>query len=292
MYRKFWLTNSLNNRYDLTVQDSGFLYTPSGLGFKKQYSSMVVGNSELVTSQQYLMTDIEGEILFEMGDNGADYQGYQDFIQFCKYRPIVLHYQTPNNLASYHCDVLFVSAEKGEISAEDSMLHIPVVFHRLTEWLTDESRAYEMNNDPIGDGKYYDYEYDYSYAGTNLSGQPIWNNGTDAVGFVLTINGTVQNPQFTLTQNGETCGICKLTGTYDFVQVDSVERTESIYLEYNGSSVTNPEQYQDFTVANGQAYLTWIKLRTGESTFAFTCGNIDTFDGTVTLSFKESYVSV
>jgi len=293
MYRKFWLTNSLNNRYDLTVKDKAFMYTPTGLGFKKAYNSMMVGNSELITTQSYMMTDIEAELLFNLGSNGADYQGYQDFIQFCKYRPLVLHYLTPNNLDAYHCDVLFVSAEKGEISFEDSMLHIPVVFHRLTEWLKDSDSYYSMNNDLIGDGKYYDYEYDYFYAGTNLSGQPIYNNGTDAVGFVLTIEGdTVQNPQFTLSQGGEVYGICKITGTYDYVMIDSVERTESIYLEYNGSAVTNPEQYQDFTVANGQSYLTWIKLRVGESVFAFTCGNIDTFAGIVTLSFKESYVSV
>ena len=86
--------------------------------------------------------------------------------------------------------------------------------------------------------------------------------------------------------------ICKINGTYDFVMVNSIERTESMYLERNGSSITNPEQYQDFTIANGQSYLTWIKLRVGESIFGFTCGNIDTFTGTVTLQFKESYVSV
>ena len=118
------------------------------------------------------------------------------------------------------------------------------------------------------------------------------NNGTDDVGFILTVDGEAQNMQFTLSQNGVVYGVCKLTGTYDFIQVDSVERTESIYLESGGTSISNPEQYQDFSVANNQTYLTWIKLKVGESVFSFTCGNIDTFDGTVTLSFKESYVSV
>lgn len=292
-YRKHWLINAQGQRYDFTEKEiKTFLYEPQGFGFRRQYSTQIVGNSELVTSEQYILTDITGDLLFYGNGNGTKYQDYQNFIQFCKFTPLEFHYQTPNSLSSYHCDVIFTQADKTEISASDKILHVPVTFHRLTEWLTDQSIVTEMDNSPIGEGKFYDYEYDYSYAGSNLSNTSIYNNGTDEVGFVLTINGEVQNPQFTLSQGGEVYGICKINGTYDFVQIDSVERTESMYLELNGSSIANPEQFQDFTVADGQAYLTWIKLRVGESTFAFTCGNIDTFNGTVALSFKESYVSV
>lgn len=292
-YRKHWLVNALGQRHDFTEQEvKTFLYEPQGFGFRKQYTTQVVGNSELVTSEQYVLTDITGDLLFYDTTNGAKYQSYQNFIQFCKYKPLEFHYQTPNKMTSYHCDVIFVQADKSEVSANDKILHVPVTFHRLTEWLTDDSRLYLMDNSPVGDGKSYDYEYNYAYASTSLAGTPIYNNGTDDVGFVLTINGHVENPQFSLSQNGELYGICKINGTYDFAQVNSIERTESIYLEINGGAVTNPEQYQDFTIANGQSYLTWMKLKVGESKFAFTCGNIDTFDGTVTLSFKESYVSV
>lgn len=291
-YRNFWLVNSLGNRYDFANPNTNqFLENPRGLGFRRVYSSLVIGNSELITSQQFSLTDFVGELLFYNGTNGTRYQAYFDFIKFAKYKPLELHYLTPNDLKSYHCDVLFVQADKGEVE-EDSILRVPVTFHRLTEWLTDDDVTYTMDNTPIGDGKKYDLTYDYSYAGTNLSNTIITNNGTDDVGFIITIEGEVQNLQFTLMQNGEIYGICKINGTYDFVQIDSVERTESIYLELNGSVITNPEQYQDFTIRNGASYLTWTKLKVGQSQFSFTCGNIDTFDGTVTLSFKESYVSV
>lgn len=291
--RRFWLVNTLGDRYDFTKDCSVFLESPQGLGFRKVYTSMVVGNSELVTSQQFSLTDIQGNLLFMDSTNGTKYQKYQDFIQFAKYKPLEFHYQTPNNLDSYHCDVIFVQANKTEVKT-DGILNVPVIFHRLTEWLTDKDETFVMDNNPLDEGKYHDLVYDYHYAGTNLSNTPITNKGTDDVGFIIEIDAPngVQNPQFTLSQGGETYGICKINGTYTYVRVDSVERTESMYLEDNGSAVTNPEQYQDFTIANGQAYLTWLKIKVGTSTFSFTCGNIETFDGTVTLRFKNSYASV
>lgn len=293
-YRKFWLINSLGERYDFAdpnKKENVFLNNPEGLGFQRSYTSLVVGNSELVTSQQFQLTDFKGSLVFYNGSNGTRYQAYFDFLKFAKYKPLELHYLTPNELKSYHCDVLFIQADKTEVKT-GNVLTIPVTFHRLTEWLTDDDVVYELNNSPTGDGKKYDLTYNYSYSGSSLADTVLINNGTDDIGFVITVEGEVQNLQFTLSQNGETYGICKINGTYDFVQIDSVERTESIYMENNGSVVTNPEQYQDFTIRNGASYLTWLKLKVGESHFSFTCGNIDSFDGTVTISFKESYVSV
>lgn len=294
-YRKLWIINSLGNKYDLTDDNSkGFLNTPNGFGFNRVYSSQQIGNSEIVISQQFQLTDISGELLFYNGDNGNKYQAYQDFIQFVKYKPLELHYQTPNELDSYYSEVLFTQVDKSEVS-EDGILRLNVVFHRLTQWLTDKDYTIKLTNTPIDDGKYYELVRPYHYAGTNLSNTPITNNGTDDIGFIITIEGGtngVQNPTFSLTQEGDTYGICKINGTYDYVQINSVENVEDMYLERNGATITNPEQYQDFTIANGSSYITWCKLRVGTSIFNFTCGNIDTFDGTITISFKNSFVSV
>lgn len=291
-YREHWLINALGDRYTFTDKNSKvFLNEPEGFGFNRKIETMKVGNSEIITSQEFELTDITGELLFYDTGVGTKYEEYQKFIQFAKFKPLEFHYLTPNDLKSYHCDIAFIQANKSEVST-DNVLHVPVTFHRLTEWLTDDETVFNLNNDPVGDGKYHDLVYDYYYAGTNLQGTVLTNNGTDDVGFVIEVFGEVQNMQFTLTQGGETYGICKINGTYDYIMIDSVERTETIYLERNGSAITNPEQYQDFTIANGQSYLTWTKLRVGQSQFAFTCGNIDTFNGTVRISFKTSYASV
>lgn len=292
-YRKHWLINAVGDKYEFTNQNSKiFLNNPAGFGFQRMYSSIMVGNSELVTSQQFQMTDITGELLFYNSPNGEIYEDYFDFIQFAKLKPLEFHYQTPNILGSYYCDVLFIQASKGEVSKDDGILHVPVTFHRLTQWLDATDYTIELTNTIYENGKEYPLVREYHYAGTGLGNTPIYNKGTDDIGFILQINGNVQNPQFSLSQYGERYGICKINGTYDYIMIDSVEKTESIYLERNGSALTNPEQYQDFTIRDGMAYLTWLKLKVGESTFSFTCGNIDTFDGTVTISFKNSYVTV
>lgn len=291
-YRKFWLINSLGNRYDFTNKNSKiFLNQPTGFGFTRNYSVQQIGNSEIITSQQFKLTDITGELLFYANSNGSQYQDYQDFIQFAKYKPLEFHYQTPNQLDDYYCDILFTQSTKSEIST-DGIMHIGVVFHRLTQWLTSKDYVITLRNEPTDDGKYYPLVRPYHYAGTDLSNTIINNLGTDDVGFILTIDGEVQNPTFTLTQGGEVYGVCKLNGTFDYVQLDSVEQIDSLYLERNGSVLTNPEQYQDFSVANGNSYITWCKFRVGQSIFSFTAGNIDTFDGTITIKFKNSYVSV
>lgn len=301
-YRKLWLVNSLGNRYDFTSRNSrGFLHTPEGFGFNRTFTSLKVGNSELLTSQQFNLTDIKGELLFGDGSNGDKYQAYYDFIQFAKYKPLSLHYLTPNNLNAYHCDVIFTQAEKGEVAFEDSMLHIPVVFHRLTEWLTDEDYKITFVKEVDEDGKNYPLIRPYHYKGGNFSNEVVYNDGTDDVGFIITVKGREEdgvivsqfsNMQFSLTQGGETYGICKINGTYDLAIIDSVERTESIYLEYNGSSIPNPEQYQDFTIRNGASYLTWCKFRVGETIFSFNCDDVANFDGSIEISFKKSYATV
>lgn len=311
-YRKFWIINSLGDRYDLTADNATvFLNDPEGFGFQRQYSSVKVGISELVTSSEFVLTDIEGELLFFDSLNGVKYQHYENFIQFAKYKPLEFHYETPNNIDSYHCEVLFVQAEKGEVG-EDGILRIPVVFHRLTEWLTDTTYTIVLTNDPLGTGKFHNAQgvspymlhyvstdedhlsslAHYQYIGTTLDDTVIYNEGTDDVGFKVEVDGSIQNFGFNLTQDGEVYGKCQINGTFDKIIIDSVERSESIYLENNGSVIANPEQYQDFTIRNGSAYLTWCKLKVGESRLGITAGELSSFTGTITITFNQSFVTV
>jgi len=292
-YRKTWLVNALGNKYDFTDRNSKiFLNGIDGFGFQRTYSIQNIGNSQIVSAHNIELGDITGELLFYNKDNGSVYQDYQNFIQFCKYKPLEFHYQTPNQIDNYYCDVLFTQSTKSEISYSDNIMHVGVNFHRLTQWLTDKDYKIVLTNNAITDGKQYPLERPYSYTGTGLSGTTIENVGTDDVGFIFEIDGEVQNPSFTLTQDAVQYGACKITGTYDYININSVEVNESIYLERNGSAIANPEAYQDLTIANGSTYLTWCKVKVGQTIFAFTCGNIDTFDGTITITFKNSYVSV
>ena len=292
-YRKHWLINSLGQRYDFTEDNSKLLFSkPQGFGFRRKYDSIKVGNSELVTSQEFDMTDITGQLLFYRNQDAGDvYQDYRDFINFIRFKPLMFYQLTPNELNPFYCDVVLTSLDKPDMD-KSGFLIVNCTFHRLTEWLDGTDYTVTLTNTVVDDGKYYPLIRPYHYAGTTLQNTPIYNNGTDDIGFILEVNGECQNLQYTITQRGEQYGICKINGTYDYIMIDSVERTESMYLERNGSAITNPEQYQDFTIRNGASYLTWCKFRVGESILNITMGNIATFDGTVVIRFKNSFATV
>lgn len=291
-YRKFWLVNSLGNTYELTNPDKKvFFNNPSGFGFRNSYETKEIGNSELVTSEKYKLTDISGKLVFYDDKNGFKYSEYNNFISFIKYKPIEFHYLTPNNIEEYYCDVIITNLSKSEVEKQ-GYLDCSITFHRLSEWFDKHTVIKELTNTVDTTGKNYPLERPYHYAGTGLSNAELFNNGTDDIGFVFTITGEVQNPVFTLTQNGKKYGVCKINGEYDFLQINSIERYESIYLERNGTVISNPERYQDFSIRDGASYLTWTKLKVGKTDFTFNCSNIDTFSGLITIKYNYSYISV
>lgn len=291
-FRKLWLVNSLGNTYELSnPENKVFLDGPSGLGFETDYESERLGNSEVVTYSDTKTKDISGDLLFFLDSNGFIYNEYQNFIQFIKFKPLELHYKTPNQMSSYYSEVIITELNKSENTREGYM-RCPIVFHRTTNWFNDEDFTIVLTNTREGSGKSYPIDRPYHYSGTNLSNTPIVVKGTDSTGFILEINGTVQNPYFALTQGIDRYGVCKINGTYDYVLINSNDQAESIYLERNGVPVANPEQYQDFSIRDGVAFLTWIKLKVGENIFTFNCGNMDSFNGTITIRYKNSYISV
>lgn len=299
-YRKFWLINAKGERYDLTDKDVNhtFFNIPEGLGFQRKYTSERIGNSEIILSQEFSFLDVTGEIVFFNVNNSLIYQDYQAFISFISFTPLELHYQTANVLEpdAFYCKVIITTLDKSEISYEDNIMRCPITFHRLSQWFTDADKVYVLQKEEITNGKQYNLIRNYHYAGSILTGVPIYNDGTDDVGFVFQIDGRVKNPRFYLAQNGEIYGEAGVTGTnpYGCVIINSIDDEESIYLETtSGAVVANPKQYQDFALADGQTYLTWCKLKVGESIFSFSdqTQNPD-FDGTITIRFKRSYISV
>lgn len=296
-YRKFWLVNSLGNKYYLSddSKSKAFFSSPTGFGFKSNHKTKKVNNSELLISEGLDMIDISGELVFYNSSPNAIYSDYQEFINFIKFRPLKFHYLTPNFVDdesySFYSDVLISNIVKGEMSS-DSMMRVQMTIHRLSQWLDAKEQVYEISNIVTDIGKYYPLVRPYHYSGNGFGSTLIHNNGTDEVGFIITMDGTIQNPIFSLYQNNIRYGVCALTGTYTHIVVDSVDGESHLYLERDGSSISNPEQRQDFSIRDGTAYFTWCKLKVGESIFTLTAGNIDTFDGRIELAFKNSYFSV
>lgn len=197
MVRQFWLINSKGDKYDLN-DVSHFLYIPQGLGFQKSYSSLVMGNSEEITDETFKMLDVSGEMLFIGNSLEFKYQRYDEYIDFIKYKPLELHYKTPNKIYGYYCDVVITATNKGEVST-DGVLHCPIVIHRATQWKNDNITRLAFAKIVESGGKNYNYIYDYHYSGSNLSNMtPISNDGTEDCPMVFEIVGNVTNPILSL----------------------------------------------------------------------------------------------
>ena len=289
MYRKFYLKNGVGNTFTLTDKNFDyFMESPQGLGFQKTVNGYTLGNVTKVTSSSYDFMTLSGELLF-YSDRETAYQEYFDFVNFISFEPLQLFYLPPNTLTPYYCDIELTQADKSEYN-KDGMLHVPLSMQMTSRWLSSEETVIELSKTLIGDGKHYDLERPYYYAGNSLSEVSITNTGSEEIGMIIVIDGDITNPQWTFTQNSVVYGSCKINGTYDYVKVNSQDGEQSIYLENDGSIIANPTVYQDLSISGG--VLTFIKLKTGTSIFSFTSGNIDDFNGTIKIRFSNSYVSV
>lgn len=290
--RKFYLTNALGDNYYLTDKNiNSFLNRPDGLGFARTIATQRLGNSELLTSSSYNMPQPNGEILFFDADKS--YQSYYDFIKFLSYRPIRFNYIPDNSIEPYYIECEIVTLGKSEISPNDSVLHCPIAIYGKSMWRTSNQYTMVLLNEAVDDGKFYNLVRPYNYSGSSLSDIEFNNNGTLPAGFVIEIEGAIQNPQLSAyDENGVRYGVMKLNGNFDYLRVNTNDTEQEIYLEKDGSVLANPTAYQDLSVADGVSIVTFFKLKTGKSKLVLTGGNIDTFDGTVTLRWNNEFISV
>lgn len=287
--RQFWLSNADDVNYSLMPERS-FLYDPSGLGYSVNISTVKLGNTDLILSERYNLTPVTGEILF-MGTREAIYQHYQEFVSFLSRKPIYLHYLTPNTNESYNCLVRVISLEKGEISAEDGVMHCPIQMYRQGMWYNDNPNILDATND-VGDGKKYPLDRPYTYGAVGLKNIQLTNNGMTDTSLKVEIFGECTDPEYSIFDDENIqYGACKILGSYDYVRIDSADLNEEIYLERGGSVIPNSANYQDLTVGSPQqVFVTFLKLKTGTSTLMFELG--DSFAGYVRITWSNAYVTV
>lgn len=291
MARQFYLENGLGKKYELTNKNfKQFLNEPEGLGFSKNLNVLRIGNVELITDEQYSMPSISGEVLFYDNLENA-YQDYLEFINFVRYSPLKLYYLPPNMLFPYYIECSITQVDKSEYQRV-GYLSCPVTFYGYTLWQNSQESNLVVSNSENKDGKYYELIRPYHYAGNSLNSIEINNTGDVPIGFVFEVVGSVTNPRLIASQNGIVYGQLKLNGTFDYIMVDSNDLTESIYLENNGTVITNPLSYQDLSIADGVSDITFFKLKIGESKLSFSCDKISSFEGNVSFKWKDKKVSI
>lgn len=292
MYRRFRLLNSRNQILELTDKKyKVFANSPQNLGYSKTLSLLRLGDENVLTYSMVNLDTITLEALFYDDSNSDKYQKYNDFVSFISYKPIYLLYQKPNSLNWYRRKIETLSLSKTEVST-DGMMHCNYQMSPLTFWEDNEQNTIEVSSYTVGDGKVYPIEYPITYGGNSLSNISMVSLGALDSPLEITIDGTSTNPQFVLYDAQDNVyGRGRLVGTFDKVYINSKESEESIVLEYNGLVLSNPLGYQDLTVGSpSEIYVTFLKLKTGTSKMAFLLDQ--GFDGTVTISWRNRYVSV
>lgn len=292
--RNFWLTNADDNRFELKGENItntiSFLNEPSGLGYSVALSTVKLGNTDIIMSEQYQLGSVAGDLIF-IGTVPEMYQQYQNLLTFLARKPITLHYCPPNTSDGYRCLIRVVSLEKTEVSAEDGVMHCPIQMYRQSMWYQDEPNRLDVDNS-TADGKSYPLDIPYSYGALSLENIQLVNAGMTDTALKVEIFGETTNPEWDLfDEDGNKYGAAKITGTYDYVRVDSDDLNEEIYLERNGSVIANAINYQDLTVGSPQqVFVTFLKLQPGTSTLMFDLG--DSFAGSVRITWSNAYVSV
>lgn len=288
--REFWLTNADGTKFSL-MPHTNFLYEPQGLGYGVSLTTTKLGNTDVILSEMYNLGSVEGELLFMDNALGSKYQRYQEFLQFLSRKPIQLHYLPPNATDAYYCAIRVVSVEKTEVNHEDNVLHCPIQMYRQTMWFNETPTVMEVGN-TVTDGKSYPLDRPYAYGQNSLSNIALYNSGMADAAMKLEIVGSCTNPQWELYDDESVqYGACKITGTYDYVMINSDESNETIYLERGGSVIPNAANYQDLTVGSPQqVYVTFLKLKPGSSRLVFIPD--ENFSGYVRITWRNSYVSV
>lgn len=289
--RQFYLENSLGQKcYLADKKYKQFLSEVEGLGFAADLTVVRIGDSEHITRKQIELPGVSGTILFFDTYEKA-YQDYDDFVVFTRYTPLKLYYLPPNRLFPYFIEGDIVQLEKGEY-LQEGYLACTFSFHGVSYWQNSQETAFVVSNIESSDGKFYDLERPYHYSGSSLNSIVVNNAGDIEIGFEFEIIGNVTNPRLTATQNGVAYGLLKLDGTFDYVKVDSNDVTQSIYLEQNDSVVANPTSYQDMSIKDGVAQLTFFKLKIGESILSFSCDKLSSFDGILRFKWKDLRKSI
>lgn len=292
--RKFWLENQDGKIIQFTDEESKtFLSSPSGLGIDVNYGGFRLGNSRVVNYQQYQLDDISGTLLFYGNSRAEVYQKYFEFTNFISKNILLkLHYQTPNSFDSFYRYVFVRSLKKEEIIKESLVLECPIVFATQTFWRSDNINSLVVSNEYVGDSKRYPLKRPYSYASSSLNNMRVFNRGNAEASLKIVINGSSVNPTINAFDNkGVKYGEARFIGAFDQVVIDSEDLGENIQLIKNGAYLVAPYSYQDLSIGSpNEVYVTFIKLKSGESTLTFTSDS--DFDGTVELYWSDSYVSI
>ena len=292
--RKFWLENQNGDLWYFTDEESKtFFDAPTGLGINLEYGGYRLGNAEVINYQNYDLLAIQGTLLFFRNSRAEIYKDYFDFMNFIANNSLLkLHYKTPNSFDSFYRYCFVRKVDKTQINSDALAMECPITFQTQTFWRNDNKNVVVVDNSIANDGKSYELTRSYYYPTSKLSNIKVLNRGNTETALKVTIEGEVTNPTLNVYDNSnDKYGAMRMLGTFDKVIVDSDDISESIVLEQDGATLVAPYSYQDLSIGSpNQTYITFLKLKSGESSLRFNADN--SFNGIVTLEWSDEYVAI
>lgn len=259
--RRFKLTNAAGQTFDLMRKDA-FLHEPDGLGFSRSVSSLLSGESWLVTENDPEQPQPTGEIVFE------GYEQYQEFMAFISFDGLYFWYAPLDKWYSAPC--IAINLGKSEIEQGTLRLICPITFLLESQWTQKETVTIE----PIDGGKIYlaptvapgYYSYPYKY-GSPFGGSYIIQNDTNRdAALRLTIFGPVENPRWSVV-NGNTVQRGKVDAVLSMgnkIVVDSSDGALEL-AEY-----TNENEFVKDLYADGDfSTVRFVKAKPGQNIVSF-----------------------
>lgn len=231
--RQFFIKNALGQEWDLNSSDGGF-YTPSGLGFTRKMSYQRIGSTQYTAVSDILeQKKIKGNFVFK------NYERYQQFIRFIQKTPLMLKYKAAEEFM-IRCDI--TSIEKGEKTK--GLLQCKST---LTTYGTFYKTVRAENVDS-GEGKKYEYRYDYTYFDNLLGTLELESDSVLEAPTKLTILGPVINPSWIHTLNGKQLITgkvnCNIPSGHRLV-IDSTSLPAYSIKEYDQNGIEVSDHYQD-----------------------------------------------
>lgn len=289
MYRKFWLVNSINEKFE-DVQECFQFGEPTGLGLQSTLTTVRLGNSSLLEYTERQLIGKTFELRFYGGETKS-YQKYLEFSRFISKSPLYLYYTPPNTKGSVYCQVEIIQLDKGEIGT-DHIMRCSATFQPLTFWYDSQEHVICATNSIEDGGKHYELSRPYYYATSLLTNITIYNDGIADAPFTIEVNGESTDIQYNLyTENGTKYGVGKFNGTFDRIYIDSDDINETIELEKNGTLLVNPYNYQDLSIGELEGVTsTFLKLKAGKNLLSF---NTDKeFSGAINITWRNAYVTI
>lgn len=248
-YRVFWLVNANGARWDFTKHDfKVFLNEPQGLGFQKTIDITRYGERAVKNSETYNFPTVSGDLLFYDDANSTRYDKYNELVRFLMDQPITLYYQIPVSVYSRIANIYTLDCEVTSLTKTESK----------------SDGVMTCNISLSGMGFYIGEEVTISGSGSVYT---VNNTGDLPVGFEITVEGSMLNPYFIVSQDDVAYGEAKFddSAAFNSVYVNSNGGEQSVTLEQGGAVLPNPMGYRDLSISNGSIYVTFVKLERGVS---------------------------